>query len=79
MLAMESLLSIVQNELNAGRVTVAELATACGVSREYIYKLLRGDSQPTVPKAEKLAAAVGAEITVKTKRRKKKTADATQL
>ena len=74
MSAMEALLVIVRRELDAGHVSVAELADACDVSREYIYKLLRGDSQPTVPKAEKLAAAVGAEITVKTRSRRKITA-----
>lgn len=71
MRAMDTLMAIVRHELESGSVTVAELASACEVSREYIYKLLRGDSQPTVPKAEKLARAVGAEITVKQARRKK--------
>ena len=68
---MESLLSKVRSELQSKTVTVAEVANACGVSREYIYKILREDSHPTVPVAEKLAAAVGLQITVRNATRKK--------
>lgn len=68
---MEALLSKVRQSLEAKAVTVKQLADACGVSREYIYKILREDSHPTVPVAEKLAAAVGLQITVKKRGRQK--------
>lgn len=68
---MKSLLNIVRKKINSGAVSVTEIARECGCSREYVYKLLREDSQPTIGIAEKLAAAVGAEITVKMKKRKK--------
>ena len=68
---MESLLSKVRADLDSKVVTIKYLADACGVSREYIYKILREDSHPTVPVAEKLAAAVGLQITVKNASRKK--------
>ena len=65
MQAMKTLLDLVRRNSEEGRTTVAVLADACDCSREYIYKMLREDSHPTVPMAEKLARAVGAEITVK--------------
>lgn len=71
MQTMKNLLDIVRQKLDLGVVNISQLASSCGCSREYIYKLLRGDSQPTITIAEKLANAVGAEITVKMKTRKK--------
>lgn len=62
---MEALLSKVRQAINAKSVSVKELADTCGVSREYIYKILREDSHPTVPVAEKLASAVGLQFTLK--------------
>lgn len=74
MSTMKDLLIIVRDQLDLGLVTISELASSCDCSREYIYKLLRGDSQPTITIAEKLANAVDAEITVKMKKRKKMSA-----
>ena len=68
---MKALLDIVRAKLSAKAISIAELAVACNCSRAYIYKMLRQDSQPTVPMAERLAAAVDAEITVKRRRPKK--------
>lgn len=71
MSVMSQLLDIVRRSVESKAVSITELASACNCSREHIYKLLRGESQPTIPLAEKLAAAVGAEISVKMKHRKK--------
>jgi transcriptional regulator with XRE-family HTH domain len=71
MLIMDALLLQMRSKLDSGEVTTTDLALACDVSRQYIYKILRGESHPTVPVAEKLAAAIGLEITLKKATRKK--------
>lgn len=68
---METLLSTVRQSIKSKSVSVKQLADACGVSREYIYKILREDSHPTVPIAEKMASAVGMQLTLKKASRKK--------
>jgi DNA-binding phage protein len=68
---MEALLAIVRKKIADGTVTVSELAVSCGVTKAYIYKLLREKSHPTVPVAERMANAVGAELLVKTRSKKK--------
>lgn len=68
---MDALLTKVRQAISSKAISVKCLADECGVSREYIYKMLRGDSHPTVPVAEKMAAAVGMQFTLKAAARKK--------
>lgn len=68
---MEALLQQVRHSIDCKKVSVKQLADACGVSREYIYKILREDSHPTVPVAEKMASAIGLQFTLKKSKRQK--------
>lgn len=45
-----------------GSKSVAELAEAAGISRIYVYKIKRGESEPSLTVAMKLAKAMGASI-----------------
>jgi transcriptional regulator with XRE-family HTH domain len=71
MSGMSSLLTILQSAINSRRTTVAEISAACGCSRQHIYQVMRGEQQPTFALAEKIANALGAEITVKIKKGQK--------
>jgi transcriptional regulator with XRE-family HTH domain len=71
MSGMSSLLSILESAITSRRASVAEISAACGCSRQHIYQVMKGEQQPTFALAEKIANALGAEITVKIKGRKK--------
>ncbi len=53
-----------QSLLDETGVSVAALAKAAGVNRQTIYKLLRGQNEPSLEVARKLAAALGKELSV---------------
>ena len=69
--AMNELIDILRRSIDSGDHSVAAIAARCGCSRTHIYNVLNREQQPTLALAEKIADAIGAEITVKTKRRKK--------
>lgn len=71
MSAMNSLLTLLRECVDAKRMSVAEIARQCDCTRQHIYQILHEKQQPTMPLAEKLAEVLGAEITVKTKSRRK--------
>lgn len=56
---MNDLIDMLQKSVDSGKLSVAQLADACGCSRQYVYNLLNRKSEPTVSVAEKLAIAVG--------------------
>jgi transcriptional regulator with XRE-family HTH domain len=56
---MDDLLGILHKSVTSGKLTVAQIADACGCSRQYVYNLLQRKSEPTVSVAEKLAETVG--------------------
>ena len=56
---MKDLIYAVQNEIDKGKTTIAQLAMETGCSRQYVYNLLKGKSDPTMAVAERLAATVG--------------------
>jgi transcriptional regulator with XRE-family HTH domain len=74
MSGMSSLIAILRAAIESGRATVTDISAACGCSRQHIYQVMKGEQQPTFALAEKIANALGAEITVKIKGSKKKTA-----
>jgi transcriptional regulator with XRE-family HTH domain len=71
MSSMEKLINILKDALSSKRITVAELSRECGCSRQHIYQILNGEQHPTLHLAEKILAALGAEITVKIKKGQK--------
>lgn len=62
MSVMNQLLRILQTELDAQVVTVAQLANRLGCSRQHIYNILHGERQPTLEFAERLATELGLSI-----------------
>ena len=62
---MSQLITAMRKAIDTGRVTVTELADSAGCSRQYIYNLLEGISEPTLTKAEKLAVACGFSLEIR--------------
>lgn len=56
---MNDLIKAIKNSVDSGKLSVADIASATDCSRQYIYNLMRGKSEPTISVAEKLAKAVG--------------------
>jgi plasmid maintenance system antidote protein VapI len=74
---MEKLIQMLQAGIDSGQTNVTNLARSAECSREHVYKILRGETQITLPLAEKLAFCVGAELQIaeqKKKSRKKSVA-----
>ena len=61
---MNELVSIMQSEFNAGRVTVAELASWAGCSRQFVYNVIQGDQMPGVETASAFASALGYQLKI---------------
>jgi len=60
---LEEFIAFLDNYLNQpGSKSVAELAADAGISRIYVYKIKRGESEPSLTVAMKLAKAMGATI-----------------
>lgn len=70
MSAMDKLISAIRKSIDRGDVTITELATAAGCSRQHIYGILGGGHQLSLPLAEKLAKAVGFELVCRPHRKK---------
>jgi DNA-binding phage protein len=77
MSAMNELINLVRQRIDSKSVTITCLAAQVGISRAHIYKLLAGESEPTLPLAERLATALGADLslTVHKTRSNKKTSE----
>jgi transcriptional regulator with XRE-family HTH domain len=71
MSAMTSLIEILRAAIESRRITVTDISAACGCSRQHIYQVMNGEQQPTFALAEKIANALGAEITVKIRKGQK--------
>lgn len=63
--AMESLIKLIENELAKKRTTVEEFAERVGITRQYLNKILRGKSAPTLPVAARLAEICGSRLEIK--------------
>ncbi len=59
---MNQLLKILQTELDAQVVTVAQLASRLGCSRQHIYNIVNEDRKMTLDFAERLATELGLAI-----------------
>ena len=70
---MKDLIQLVQKEVSSGRLSMSELARRAGCTRQYLYQILREESDPTLPLAAKIAEACGFQVEIK-KSREKKTA-----
>lgn len=62
MRAMNTLLRVLRRAIREKKVTVAQLASQAGCSRQYVYNVLDGKSVPSLDIAERLAEAVGASL-----------------
>lgn len=69
---MQKLLCLLQAAIDAGTITISELASKTGVSRQHIYNVLREKSVPTMDLAEKLAEAIGHSVSVTNQAKRKK-------
>jgi transcriptional regulator with XRE-family HTH domain len=65
---MEKLSKRVNHCIESGDVTIADIAKACGCSRQHIYKVIAGKSEPTISLAEKLADSCGFSLRIKRKK-----------
>lgn len=72
MLVMNQLLKILQTELDAQVVTVAQLAKRLDCSRQHIYNILNGQRKPTLEFAERLAEELGLSINLSVQKNRKK-------
>ncbi len=64
MSAMNQLLVLLKTSVDAGAISITELADRTGVSRQHIYNVLSGKSVPTLDLAERMAGAIGHSIKV---------------
>lgn len=69
---MKKVIDEARKSITEQRITVTGLAEKCGCTRQHIYQILSGVQHPSAPLMEKIANALGLEITVK-KASKKKT------
>lgn len=51
--------------ITKGRITVTRLAEETGLSRMQIYRLMRGENQPSLETAEAIADQIGVTISIK--------------
>lgn len=65
MSAMDSLIKIIEDELAKKRTTVSAFARAVGISRQYLYQILRKESEPTLPLAARLAELCGGKLEIR--------------
>ena len=66
---MKTLIAYLNEALDSGGMTVTALARAAGCSRQHIYSVISGESQPSMQMAEKLAESIGYTIEVKVSRK----------
>lgn len=59
---MRDFLKKVEAKMQAGGVSVAQLAELTGLSRQYIYRVLNGEHVPSLVVAEKIAKNLGLHI-----------------
>ena len=65
MSTMKNLIQLVEKELAKKRTTVEEFASSVGITRQYLNKILRGKSAPTLPVAARLAEICGFKIEIR--------------
>ena len=68
---MENLLLYLKESVQRGDVTMSGLARNVGCSRQHLYGVINGDHQMSLSLAEKIAAQIGCEFTLKKKPRKR--------
>lgn len=59
---VEELIAFINQHLEENGRSVAALATDAGISRIYLYKILRGESEPSLTVSLRLAKAMNASI-----------------
>lgn len=73
---MEKLIESVRSYLGDGKATSVDLAKSADTTRQTIHSILTGKHKPSLPLAERLAAAIGGEVRFSfiepSKRRRKK-------
>lgn len=69
---MKPLVEMIRFALQNKTVTVKQLATEVGCSRQHIYQILNGENVPSMLMAEKLADAIGCEISLHVSTKSKK-------
>lgn len=69
---MKQLVALLNSAIETKVVTITELSTTVGCSRQHIYNILQGKQDPTVHIAEQLANAIGASLTLTFKKNPKK-------
>lgn len=62
---MESLIKIIEAELAKKRTTVEDFAASVGITRQYLNKILRGKSVPTLAVAARLVEICGGKLEIK--------------
>ena len=74
--AMEVFRNRVKRLLEAKEMTIQDLADAAGTNRPYLSRVLSGKSDPTIPYAESIAAALDAKLAdlISSEKKSKKTA-----
>lgn len=71
--AVEEFITKVRNALDRKGWTIKELAKQAGVGRPYLHRILSGDQEPSLKKAEQIGAPLGLTLrTVATRKKSKK-------
>jgi DNA-binding phage protein len=71
MSGMEQIKIFLREAIDTRAVTIQDLARTCGCSRMQIYNILKDEHTPSIDLAEKILNAIGAEIVVKKRSRRK--------
>lgn len=61
---MQSFLDMIKARLEAGDVTLTLLARDVGISRPYLYRVLRGEQIPTLTVANRIASSLGLVVAI---------------
>lgn len=62
---MDSLIKIIEAELEKTTTTATDFARKAGITRQYLYKLLRRECDPTLPLAARIAEICGARLEIR--------------
>lgn len=61
---MKGFVSAIEAAMIDRNLTVAEVAVAAQVSRQYIYRILRGKQTPTIEVADRIARSLGLRFSI---------------
>lgn len=66
--AVADFLAELNRAIDSKRITVAKLAELTNISRMQIYRLIRGENEPTLKTAELIAKHIGLKISIEKKK-----------